>query len=294
LTEYGTLYVVATPIGNLEDITARAVRVLGAVDMVAAEDTRHSRGLLAHLGIKVPLFSCHKFNEEKRGDFFIAALQEGKDVALISDAGTPCISDPGNKLVRLAEQAGVQVVPICGASAVIAALSVSGFEASRFAFVGFLPRTKAAVEVLSSAFLSNETVVFYESPKRISSTLNLIEKNFPQAQISLCNDISKKFEKIYRGTPEQILQELSSNPSAEKGEYTCVMYLPGGVEKPADEKNIFPQSLASQLVDIMLESDCTLKDASKKLHEVQRGLSKKEIYAAMLQLKELFQMGVSR
>jgi len=284
----GILYVVATPIGNLEDITARAVRVLGEVDMIAAEDTRHSRNLLTHFGIKVPMFSCHKFNEGKRGDFFVAALLEGKNIALISDAGTPCISDPGHRLVNLAAEAEIQVVPVCGASAVVAALSVSGFEASRFAFVGFLPRTKAAIEVLANAFLSNETVVFYESPKRISATISLIEKNIPNAQICLCNDISKKFELIYRGTPAQILEELSQNPSAEEGEYTCVVNLPGGFQETfSEEKENFQQTLESQLIDIMVKSNCSLRDASRKLHEQQNKLSKKDIYSAMLRLKEL-------
>ncbi|MCL2223765.1 MAG: 16S rRNA (cytidine(1402)-2'-O)-methyltransferase [Defluviitaleaceae bacterium] len=284
----GILYIVATPIGNLEDITARAVRVLGEVDMVAAEDTRHSRGLLAHFGIKVPLFSCHKFNEGKKGNFFVGALLEGKNVALVSDAGTPCISDPGNRLVEAAASAGITVVPVCGVSAVVAALSVSGFEASRFAFLGFLPRGKALVQVLSSAFCENETIVFYESPKRISATVGLIEKNFPTALICLCNDISKKFEMIYRGTAAEIATMLDGNPSSEKGEYTCVVNLAGGLEvNSSEEKDAQSQTLESQLVDIMVKSDCTLRDASRKLHEINSALSKKEIYSAMLRLKEL-------
>ena len=283
------LYIVATPIGNLEDITARAVRVLGEVDLIAAEDTRHSRGLLTHFKIKTPMFSCHKFNEGKRGDFFVNALLEGKSVALISDAGTPCISDPGFKLVRLASEAGIEIVAVSGACAAVAALSVSGFDVSRFGFVGFLPRGKAAIPLLTDSLFYNETVVFYESPKRIATTLKLIEENLPKALICLCNDISKKFERIYRGTPDEVLFEISQNPSAEKGEYTCVIFLPK-TENPlnkntADEPAV--QSLESQLVDIMLKSNCNLKDASKILHESTK-TSKKEIYSAMLRLKNLF------
>lgn len=284
------LYIVATPIGNLEDISERAVRVLGEVDLIAAEDTRHSRALLSYLNIKKPMFSCHKFNEEKRGDFFVNALLEGKSIALISDAGTPCISDPGHRLVGQAAAAGITISAVCGASAVVAALSVSGFEASRFAFIGFLPRGKAAVKGLVETLAHMETVVFYESPRRISAVLGLIASELPDARICLCNDISKKFERIYRGTAEEVLAEILENPSAEKGEYTCVINIEQ--KKSGDE----PQNpdlatdfgLEARLVDIMLKSGGNLKDASKKLHEADGKLSKKEIYSAMLRLKDMF------
>ena len=280
---YGTLYIVATPIGNLEDITPRAIRVLGEVAMIAAEDTRHSRGLLTHFEIKTPMFSCHKFNEGKRGDFFVSALLEGRDVALISDAGTPCISDPGHKLVQLAADAGIDIVPVCGASAVIAALSVSGFDVTHFTFLGFLPRGKEA-----EALQLKGTVVFYESPRRIAATLKKVNEKFPAARICLCNDISKKFEKIYRGAVGEVLEALSENPNAEKGEYTCVVNLPPIVAgNPAIEESL--PSLESLLVDIMVKSDCNLKDASRELREKNSNLSKKEIYSAMLRLKTLLE-----
>ena len=288
---HGILYVVATPIGNLEDITARAIRVLGEVDLIAAEDTRHSRGLLSHFNIspKGPMFSCHKFNEGKRGDFFVNALLEGKNIALISDAGTPCISDPGHRLVQLAADAGIQVVAVCGASAVIAALSVSGFDVSNFAFIGFLPRGKMAVKAIAETLAHTETVAFYESPRRVTATLEQVAENLPNAQICLCNDISKKFERIYRGTAEQVLAELKENPAAEKGEYACIVNMPHTAENNEDseEESSEQPSLESQLVDIMIKSGGTLKDASRKLHETHTTLSKKEIYAAMLRLKNL-------
>jgi 16S rRNA (cytidine1402-2'-O)-methyltransferase len=279
----GVLYIVATPIGNLDDITARAVRVLGEVALIAAEDTRHSRILLSHFNIKTPMFSCHKFNEGKRGDFFVSALLEGRDVALISDAGTPCISDPGHRLVSQAAAAGVQIVPICGASAVVSALSVAGFEASRFIFLGFLPRGKAAVKEITNALSSVETAVFYESPRRILDTLSQMKKIIPHAQICLCNDISKKFERIYRGTAEEILEELSQ-ASYEKGEYTCVVNFQNfHTDEP---ESVDMPSLEAQLIDIIVKQHCTLKDASRKLHEASK-IPKKEIYAAMLRLKDL-------
>ncbi|MCL1844929.1 MAG: 16S rRNA (cytidine(1402)-2'-O)-methyltransferase [Defluviitaleaceae bacterium] len=261
----GTLFIVATPIGNLEDISARALRVLGEVDLIAAEDTRHSRTLLAHFSIKKPVFSCHKFNEGKRGDFFVSEMLAGKNIALISDAGTPCISDPGSRLVKAAADASVTIVPICGASAVTSALSVSGFDASRFIFLGFLPRGKAAATAIFDASAASDVIIFYESPKRIMRVLELIEKNFPTAQICLCNDISKKFEKIYRGAAADVLEELRQNPAAEKGEYTCVLRAPSPQSPIAQDA----PSLESRLVEIMAKKSCTLKEASTILFDTQ-------------------------
>ena len=284
--ESGTLFIVATPIGNLEDITPRAVRVLGEVDLIAAEDTRHSRGLLTHFNIKTPMVSCHKFNEGKRGGFLVDALLEGKSIALISDAGTPCISDPGHKIVAYAASAGVQIVPICGANAVATALSVCGFDATCFSFVGFLPKGK--IDALLAA--KTEVVAFFESPKRIAATLKLLRENLPEARLCLCNDISKKFERIYRGTPEEVLDELMQNPAAEKGEYTCVVRLaPDSSSDSAPSVSITPEA---QLVEILIANSvdgngANLKEASRILLENNSGFTKKEIYSAMLRLKNL-------
>jgi len=294
----GKLYVVATPIGNLSDITPRAVQVLSDVDMIAAEDTRHSRALLSYLGIRTPTFSCHKFNEEKRGDFFTQALLSGKDVALISDAGTPCISDPGHRLVSLAADAGVEVVAVCGANAVAAALSVSGFDASRFVFLGFLPRTKKEqLEIFTGKWGNNPPfssaipAVFYESPLRINKTLGWLAEVHPVASVCLCNDLTKKFERIYRGMPAEVLAELEENPSAKKGEYTCVISLPMAANiETSEEETKAILSLEAQLVDIMIKQNCTLKDAASLLHEgsPRKQGRKKAIYAATLKLKGLF------
>ncbi|MCL2378475.1 MAG: 16S rRNA (cytidine(1402)-2'-O)-methyltransferase [Defluviitaleaceae bacterium] len=294
----GTLYIVATPIGNLADMTPRAVEVLSQADMIAAEDTRHSRGLLTHFGIRTPLFSCHKFNEGKRGDFFLSALEAGKSVALISDAGTPSISDPGHILVSMAAAKGIEVVAVCGANAVAAALSVSGFDASRFMFLGFMPRTpKEQAEIwdmlggingLQNRPGFSPPAVFYESPLRIHKTLILLAETYPTARICLCNDITKKFERIYRGTPSEVLEELSQNANAKKGEYTCIVILPA---KESNEDTAQPLSLEAQLVDIMIKNRCTLKDAVNLLYETQKQMGipggKKAIYAANLRLKEL-------
>ena len=295
----GTLYIVATPIGNLSDMTPRAVETLAQADIIAAEDTRHSRALLTHFGIRTPAFSCHKFNEGKRGDFFVSALLEGKDVALISDAGTPCISDPGHRLVSMAAAAGVEVVAVCGANAAAAALSVSGFDASRFVFLGFLPRTRKEQSEAWETVHAGYPAVFYESPLRIDKTLALLAESYPAAKICLCNDLTKKFERVYRGTPAEVLAEISDNPNAKKGEYTGVVLLP---PVPNTEDSAPEISLEAQLLDIMIKSSCNLKEAAAQLHETQKSSSfrrdpnqpkpggKKAIYAAMLRLKEMLQV----
>ena len=290
-----TLFVVATPIGNLSDMTPRAIEVLGAVDLIAAEDTRHSRPLLTHFGINTPLHSCHAHNEAAKGGFFLQALQEGKNIALISDAGTPCISDPGHLLIQRAATAGFAVVPVCGASAVVAALSVSGFDASRFAFIGFFPRKKAPVEtaVLEIA-AGDKPVVFYESPKRIAKTIAAFAALAPDVQMCLCNDLTKKFERIYRGTPAEVAAQLADNPAAEKGEYACVVN-PAPADAAADEPNPAiadinddTHPLEARLVTIMLRENCDLKTAAEILHQQPPKRRKRDIYAATLRLKSLF------
>jgi len=283
----GKLYVVATPIGNLSDMPPRGIHVLSNVSLIAAEDTRHSRVLLTHFGISTPMHSCHKFNEDKRGDFFIDALLDGKDIALISDAGTPCISDPGHKLVARAAAIGTDVVPVCGASAVTAALSVSGFDVTRHVFIGFLPRSAKEQAMVLGQNDIGCPIAFYESPLRITKTMAWLAESHPNADICLCNDISKKFEKIYRGTPAEVLAQLQDNPNAQKGEYTCVVCL----NAEAETVETAEISLEAQLVDIIINHDCNLKDAAKILHEKLSATSKsnkKAIYAATLRLKELF------
>jgi len=278
----GTLYIVATPIGNLEDMTPRAVRILSEVDVIAAEDTRHSRKLLNFFGIKTPLISCHEFNEEKKGDFIVSKILDGEDIALISDAGTPCISDPGYKLVKMAADTGVNVVPICGVSAVTAALSVSGFNISSFTFLGFLPRGKELKKFVEN--ISYESIiVFYESPKRIKETIKIFADSFPDTEICLCNDITKKFEKIYRGTFSEVQNYISINENVEKGEYTCVVKFVKIEEAKNNKEAVSYQAL---LLDTMIKNDCNLKDAAKLFHEKNRSVSKKEIYSAMLSLKK--------
>ena len=280
----GILYIVATPIGNLSDMSARAVKILGEVDMIAAEDTRVSRVLLSHYQIKTPTYSCHKFNEESRGSFFVAAMLEGKNVALITDAGTPCVSDPGHRIVKLAAEAGIEAVPVPGACAVTTALSVSGFDASQYMFLGFLPRGAEGVSLLQNTMETTETAVFYESPKRIQKVLEGVAETLPFVQLCLCNDLTKKFEKVYRGNVYDVLNDLRENPNAGKGEYVCVVNGKTGAQPDFIPERI---SLEAQLVEIMVKSGCTSKEAVQALKEHDKRFSKKDIYAAALRLKEM-------
>jgi 16S rRNA (cytidine1402-2'-O)-methyltransferase len=281
----GVLFVVATPIGNLEDITYRAVRVLNEARLAAAEDTRHSRQLFTHFGIKTPLHSCHKFNELSKLEFFLNALRQGHDVALISDAGTPCVSDPGFRLVNAAAEAGFTVTPVCGACAAVAALSVSGFDGSAFSFIGFPPRAAKQRAAAFGNLKPGGPIVFYESPRRVRATVETLAALHPNASVCLCNDLTKKFERIYRGTPGEVLFELADNPNAEKGEYVGVVWLDAaeGDEPSGTETNAADISLEARLVDIMIKEGVTLKEAVSRL-----GGNRNAAYAASLSLKKLF------
>ena len=292
----GTLYVVATPIGNLLDITFRAVQVLSDVDIIAAEDTRHSKILLNHYNITSPTVSCHKFNEKGRVGYFIDELLSGKNIALISDAGTPSISDPGGILLAEAVRCGITITPVSGPSAVAAAVSASGFLADSFVFLGFLPKKeKQLIAYLNEAFTSRP-IVFYESPKRIVKTMNIMAVNFPNSQVSLCNDLTKKFEKIYRGTPSEVLEALKENPAHEKGEYTCVALTEDKHMVMQNAQNPFDTSitLEARLVDIMVSRGCSLKEAAETLYiNANKKIRKKDIYNASLRLKNILSQTIS-
>ena len=282
----GTLYVVATPIGNLNDISPRAIETLKAANIVAAEDTRHSLGLLNHFDIQTKLVSYHKFNEKSRVDELLQALSDGACVALISDAGTPAISDPGSILVSGAIAAGYQVVGVCGPCAAITAASISGFTLERFTFYGFFPRENKQKRALMESIALDSAMVgiFYESPFRIMDALRDLGAAFLGAQFCVCNDLSKKFEKTYYGTAEQILHALAQNENAQKGEYTIVMQKPAAQPQTAVAPSAL--SLEAQLVEHMIKNDVDIKQAVSALSQMD-SYSKKELYRAGLSLKEL-------
>lgn len=234
----GTLYVVATPLGNLEDITLRALRVLKEADLIAAEDTRRTRTLLARYGIATPTTSYFEHNRARKGPYLLRLLEEGKAVALVTDAGTPGISDPGSHLVRAAREAGVPVVPVPGPSAVTAALSVAGLPADRFVFEGFLPakagRRRARLRELRAL---GRTVVLYEGPHRVPETLAAIEEVFGPVEVVLARELTKQFEELRQGTPAALAAAFQGR--AIRGEVTLIIpavrLAPGGDEPAAPD-----------------------------------------------------------
>jgi 16S rRNA (cytidine1402-2'-O)-methyltransferase len=219
----GTLFVVATPIGNLEDVTLRALRILKEVDVVACEDTRRTRALLSHFEIHTPTVSYFEHNKLTRGPQILRQLQEGRSVALVTDAGTPGISDPGFLLVRDARAAGVPVVPVAGPSAVAAALSAAGVPADRFVFDGFPPVKPGRRRNRLAALRELETtVVLYESPHRIVATLDAIRTVFGDVEVVVARELTKQFEEIVRATPSAHLERIAASGTA-RGEFTVVI-----------------------------------------------------------------------
>jgi 16S rRNA (cytidine1402-2'-O)-methyltransferase len=269
-------------------MTSRAVETLRGCDIIAAEDTQNSINLLNKFEIRAKLVSHHKFNEQSSCDYFMRELSAGKNIAVISDAGTPCISDPGSILVKRAVENNIIVEGIPGACAVITAVSISGFDAKSFSFSGFFPRETGDIKKSLHKLKNNPGVyIFYESPKRIIKTIEIFTEHLESADVCLCNDLTKKFERVYRGSPGKILAELRENSFAEKGEYTIVLDIaetdePGS--DPHDRSNY--RSTEAILVDIMLKHNCTLK-AAVKITAAEHDLNKNEVYAASLNLKKI-------
>jgi len=218
----GILYIVSTPIGNLEDITLRALRILKEVDLIAAEDTRHTGLLLRHFGIQKPLTSYFEGNELRKKEFILSRLKQGDRIALVSDAGTPGISDPGFRLIQTAAESQIPIVPIPGPSAVIAALSVSGLPTDAFLFKGFLPhKSKRRRDLLKQLEETKETLIFYESPHRLTETLKDILDIFGDREIVLTRELTKIYEEILRGKVSQIQLQLAEKKI--RGEITLVI-----------------------------------------------------------------------
>ena len=227
------LYIVATPIGNLEDITIRALEVLKSVDIIACEDTRNTSILTDKYSIKTKLISYHKFSEHERCELLLDYLKNGKSIALVSDAGTPLISDPGNILVDFIYQNGFKIIPIVGASAPIALLSSVSRQDEDFKFVGFMPRTKKQITELISKNIS-ENLIFYESPNRLLDTLEIINENYPNKKISVGRELTKKFEEIKQGSISEILEYYNNNTL--KGEIVCLLHKSIQEETDIDNK----------------------------------------------------------
>lgn len=247
-TTTGSLYIVATPIGNKADITLRAIEVLSKVNLIAAEDTRHSQLLLSHYQIKTPCISLHDFNEHARLEVLLERLRQGEDVALISDAGTPLISDPGYLLVQTVRKASLTIIPIPGPSAVITALSASGLPTNSFTFIGFLSAKDAhRRQQLRELLHETRTVIFYESPHRIVKFCQDLQTVFPaDRQMVLAKELTKTFETFINGTAEDILKWLNADNVHQKGEFVILVQ---GAEEKSSTENTLP---TQRVLEILL------------------------------------------
>ncbi|GJM16140.1 MAG: ribosomal RNA small subunit methyltransferase I [Thermodesulfobacteriota bacterium] len=271
------LYIVSTPIGNLEDITLRALSVLKEVDLIACEDTRTSKNLLSRYQIQKPLTSYHEHNETEKAEELLSLLQEGKSIALITDAGTPGVSDPGYRIVKLASENGVPVLSVPGASASIAALSISGLPTSSFTFLGFPPRqNKRLIEYLERIKDYPETLIFYESPKRVIKTITVMIEVLGDRNASISREITKMYEETLRGLLSDVLTNLTSRDSL-KGEVVLV------VEGNSQDKPHFDSDTIDELLNYLKKEGHSLKDAVKQV-AADSGVSKSKIYKKALQI----------
>lgn len=276
----GKLYLCATPIGNLDDITFRVLETLKRVDLIAAEDTRHSLKLLNHFEIKTPMTSYHEFNKIEKASYLIGQMQKGLDVALVTDAGTPAISDPGEELVRMCMDSGIEVTSLPGPAACITGLTLSGLCTRRFCFEGFLPTDKRErEEVLERLKGEARTTVFYEAPHRLKRTLKVLYETVGDRKVTLCRELTKKYESVMALTLQGAMAYYNENEP--KGEYVLVL-------EGVDPKEILKEQQASwesltleEHMDIYLEQGMSKKDAMKAVAS-DRGISKRDVYQSLL------------
>ena len=280
----GRLYLCATPIGNLEDMTFRAVRILREADLIAAGDTRNSIKLLNHFEIKTPMTSYHEYNKIEKAHYLIARMQEGKNVALITDAGTPGISDPGEDLVRLAYEAGIEVTSLPGACACITALTLSGLPTRRFCFEAFLPTDKKErQEIFEELKTETRTIILYEAPHRLIKTLKELLITLGDRRITLCRELTKRHETAFATTLQGALEFYDTQEP--KGE--CVIVMEGRSRKQMQEEKqqAWAQMELSQHMDLYLNQGMDQKEAMKAVAK-DRGIPKREIYSKWLKNKE--------
>lgn len=275
MKEKGKLFLCATPIGNLDDVTLRLIKVLQTVDLVAAEDTSHTRKLLSHLGIQKRLISYHEHNKDRVGSELIALLEDGQNIALASDAGYPAIADPGEQLVKLAVANSITIVPVPGANAALSALIASGLETTPFFFAGFLPKTKKHRQEKLRMWQSvPATVILYEAPHRIKQALSEIKELWGDRQVTLARELTKIYEEFYRGTLSQCLVWLESKPP--RGEFTIV--IEQGADIFAQAEPALPALLRLQQ---LLAQGEDKKESLKKVAK-EYGLAKRDLYKELL------------
>lgn len=272
----GTLYLCATPIGNLEDMTFRVIRTLKEVDLIAAEDTRNSIKLLNHFEIQTPMTSYHEYNKYEKGRKLVEKLQEGMNIALITDAGTPGISDPGEELVKMCYEAGISVTSLPGAAACITALTISGLPTRRFAFEAFLPSDKKEREqILRELETETRTMILYEAPHRLVKTLKLLLEHLGNRKITVCRELTKRHETAFAATLEDAVAHYEAN--APKGE--CVLVLEGKSREQMqeEERKQWEDMTIEDHMEVYLKQGMDKKSAMKAVAK-DRGVSKREIY----------------
>lgn len=276
----GMLYLCATPIGNLEDITFRVIETLKRVDLIAAEDTRNSIKLLNHFEIKVPMTSYHEFNKVEKAKVLVKKMLEGTDIALITDAGTPGISDPGEELVRQAYEAGIRVTSLPGAAACITALTLSGLPTRRFSFEAFLPTDKKErAMVLDEMERETRTIILYEAPHRLKKTLAELLEKLGDRRITLCKELTKKHETTFLTTIAQAVEFYESNDP--RGEYVLVIEGKKREDMIKEQQQRWGEISIEQHMDIYLGQEMSKKDAMKAVAK-DRGISKREVYQYLL------------
>ena len=281
----GILYLVATPIGNLEDMTYRAIRILKEADLIAAEDTRNSIKLLNHFEIKTPMTSYHEFNRFDKADFLIEKLRQGQNVAVITDAGTPGISDPGEVLVKMCHEEGIQVVPVPGAVAGVNALIASGQDTRRFAFEAFIPtEKKECARVMEELSKETRTMVIYEAPHRLKKTLELLRKTLgDERSISICKEITKKHESFKKTTIGEAIMFYEAEENQPRGEYVLVIAGKSYAEQKAEERAKWEDMSIEEHIRYYIEQGVDKKEAVKKVAS-DRGLSKRDVYSVSVDM----------
>ena len=277
----GTLFLCATPIGNLKDMTERVLDTLCEVDMIAAEDTRNSIKLLNHFQIKTPMTSYHEYNKVEKAEQIVKWLQGGKNIALITDAGTPAISDPGEVLVAKCLEAGIHVTSLPGCCALITALTLSGLSARRFCFEGFLPADKKEKKfILEELKAETRTIILYEAPHHLIRTLKELKEVLGNRRITLCRELTKKFETVFPTTLEEALAYYSENEP--KGEYVLVLEGISRQQQLHDKQEEWERLTIQEHMQIYTEQGLNRKEAMKKV-AVDRGIGKRDVYQSLLE-----------
>ena len=280
----GKLFLCATPIGNLGDMTPRVIETLESVDVIAAEDTRNSIKLLNHFNIKTPMTSYHEYNKVEKAETLIAQMQAGKNIALITDAGTPAISDPGEVLVQKCQEAGIVVTSLPGPAACITALTLSGLSTRRFCFEGFLPADKKERKaVLEDLKEESRTIVLYEAPHHLKGTLKELNDTLGNRRITLCRELTKKFETIFPTTLNEAMEYYETNEP--RGEYVLVLEGKSHQQKTEESRAMLSEIPIEEHMKMYEDKGIDWKEAMKRVAK-ERGISKRDVYNYLLKLEE--------